>query len=237
MGIKRAISILSGGLDSAVSLYLGAQEFSFVLALTFDYGQRAAAREIAAAQKICENLGIIHQIISLPWLEKISTSALTDLKSSLPQLSLSELDNLKLTDHSARAVWVPNRNGLLINIAGCFADQLQAEIILTGFNREEAMTFPDNSSEFNEAITHSLAYSTQVHPRVLSLTQSMDKSEIVQAGLKRNVPFEILWSCYTGEEKMCGQCESCMRSIRAYQKAGIQKRMKACFKEGSFLDA
>lgn len=226
---EKAIAVLSGGLDSSVSLFKALSLYKIVLALTFDYGQRSASREIKAASALCQRTKVPHRIFSLPWLSELTATSLVNRKQTLPHLEVGDLDNPVVTVASAQAVWVPNRNGLFINIAACFAESLQARWIITGFNREEAATFPDNSEEFAEAITHSLHYSTQVQARVISLTQRMSKEEIVREALELETPFEILWSCYEDGEKMCGRCESCLRMKRAYQKAGMGKRMEELF--------
>jgi 7-cyano-7-deazaguanine synthase len=165
----------------------------------------------------------------LPWLAELTQTSLVNREKRIPKINSSDLDNLEVTSASADSVWVPNRNGLFINIAAVFADRLKAQVILTGFNQEEAATFPDNSKEFAEAITKSLFFSTQVQSRVESFTQTMTKEGIVREALKRDFPLEIVWSCYEGGEKMCGICESCLRSKRAYEKAGIWSRLRPAF--------
>lgn len=124
---------------------------------------------------------------------------------------------------------MPNRNGLFLNIAASFAEGLGAAAILTGFNREEAETFPDNSASFVEAANGSLRFSTLSGVRVESPTLQMNKLEIVQEGLRVQLPFELTWSCYEGFDKMCGACESCLRSKRAYHEGGVWERMKRLF--------
>ncbi len=229
---EQAIIILSGGLDSTVSLSLALKDYQIILALTFDYGQRAAKREIQSARSLCEIQSISHQTISFPWLKEITRTALVNPEKSIPQLKISELDQTELTQSSAQKVWVPNRNGLFINVAACFADSLGASVLLTGFNQEEAVTFPDNSQEFAQAISQGLFYSTQVHARVESPTQHLKKEEIVAEGIRLNIPFEKIWSCYEGGEKMCGRCESCLRFKRALQKNNLMEKMTNAFEVG-----
>ena len=228
---KKAIAILSGGLDSSVSLLKAKSSYEVMLALTFDYGQRAAPREISAARRLCEREKIPHEVLKLLWLEKLTDTALVNRDQNLPQLKENQLNDPKATGASAKAVWVPNRNGLFINIAGCYADRWGASVILTGFNAEEAVTFPDNSLDFAKVASQSLFYSTQVQARVESLTQTMSKEQIAREALALDLPFELVWSCYEGGDKMCGRCESCLRSKRAYQRAGVWERMKGFFEE------
>lgn len=229
MRSTQAISILSGGLDSAVSTRLALDLYDIPLALFFDYGQRAVKREKQAAEDLSSYFKIPLRIIDLPWLRDFTSTALLNRKLDLPKLSLQELDQQAAGDKSAAQVWVPNRNGLFINVAACCAEFLGASVLLTGFNREEAQTFPDNSSDFAAAISQSLQYSTKVKCRVESFTMEMDKTEIVRKALTLDFPLHLVWSCYEAGEKMCGVCESCLRSKRAYLSNAQQDLVKQKF--------
>ena len=225
---EKCIVLLSGGLDSTVAFKRSLDTMDVVLCLTFDYGQRAAAKEASAAAEMAARYDTAHRFIELPWLRDITATALVSRAEELPRLKEEELDGAggKSAD-SARKVWVPNRNGVFINIAASFCDALGAGIIVTGFNREEAATFPDNSPEFIESINSSLAYSTMIKARVVSPTASLDKEEIVRLGIEIDAPLELLWSCYEGGPEMCGTCESCMRLKRALQEnaSGLMERL------------
>jgi 7-cyano-7-deazaguanine synthase len=129
-------------------------------------------------------------------------------------------------------VWVPNRNGVFINLAAAFAESLEASLIITGFNAEEAATFPDNSPQYVEAINEALSFSTQNQVQVFSPTQNLNKTEIVNLGLQLALPWELVWSCYKEGDsagRMCGECESCRRFMRATQAAGVWDRVKERF--------
>jgi 7-cyano-7-deazaguanine synthase len=215
----KAISLLSGGLDSVVAAWLAAREMDLSLALTCDYGQRAAEREIWAASQVAAALGVPHQVIPLPWVAEVAGDALTDHARPLPKPDAGELDS-EAAGQSAAAVWVPNRNGLLLNIAGVFADALGCEAIIVGFNAEEAATFSDNTDSYAQAATVAFAYSTRVRCTVVSPTVTMSKREIVRAGQAAGAPLELCWSCYEGGPAQCGACESCLRSWRAFEAAG-----------------
>ena len=224
-----ACILLSGGLDSVLSASLATQEISPKIALTFNYGQRAASHEIAAAQFFTQKWDIPHHIIDLPWLGEITKTALVNHQQSLPFIKESELDDLKLTQESAQNVWVPNRNGIFLNIAAAFAESKGCDWIITGFNNEEGTTFPDNTDEAIQTANQSFEWTTLNHVKAKSWVQEMTKEVMVKQGLTLDLPFEKLWSCYEGFEKMCGQCESCQRSIRAYKKNDVWERMKKHF--------
>ena len=160
---------------------------------------------------------------------RLGESALTDDERDLPELGLKDLDKAKRIKKSAAQVWVPNRNGVFLNIAAAIAESLGIAEIVTGFNVEEAATFPDNSDAFVEATNRCFQYSTQNKVRVKSYTQDLNKAQIVRVGLERDVPFNVVWSCYESGTTMCSRCESCQRSIRAYQESGIWDQMQHRF--------
>jgi len=215
------IVLLSGGLDSAVAFKQTLDKGGLVLALTFDYGQRAARREAAAAAAISARYNVRHEIVSLPWLKKITKTALVAKGRPLPELKAHELDvSAGKAAESAREVWVPNRNGVFINIAASYCESLGAQSIVAGFNAEEASTFPDNSTSFVEAVNNSLGYSTLNKAQVVAPLSGLDKADIVACGVEIGAPMDLVWSCYRGGRRMCGRCESCMRLKRALYQAG-----------------
>lgn len=219
---RPSVILLSGGLDSSANLAFTEFFDEPILALTLDYGQRSSRQEILAAQKIADYYQVPHRVVGLPWLGELGGSALTQKDQSLPQLKLSELDHEKVTREAAKAVWVPNRNGLFINVAAAIAESMKAAQVVVGFNKEEAATFPDNSSAFLGVSTLSLKYSTATGVKVGCYTDMMTKPEIVQAlenlslrhGYKK-FPYHLVWSCYEGGSEPCNNCESCKRLERA----------------------
>ncbi len=215
----RSVILLSGGLDSAANLALCAAHDQPVLALTVNYGQRAFTPECKAARALCQEYGVPHQLIELPWLGAMGGSSLTSTEQEVPQLDPSVLDDTQVTQASAKSVWVPNRNGILINLAAAFAERMNAARVVVGFNREEATTFPDNSEEFLNRATTALAMSTANGVRVYCYTTQMDKRQIVAEIRKLEYPFPFgkIWSCYHGASEPCGKCESCRRLARALQ--------------------
>lgn len=216
-----AVVLLSGGLDSTVcfQLTLAESPSTEVITLTADYGQRAAAREVGAARRMADSRGVRHVVLDLRWLGGITETALCRADQALPEPSADELDDAA-ADRSAARVWVPNRNGLLINAAATYAESLGAGArVVVGFNREEAATFPDNSSLYVERATAALALSTATGVRVWAPTVRLDKAEIVARGREIGAPLEHVWVCYRGGEKHCGRCESCARFQRALDRA------------------
>lgn len=217
----KSIVLLSGGLDSAVNLANAVKNGEVKLCLTFDYGQRAAAQEITHAEKLSKHFDADHKVLRLEFFNCFR-SALTSDKIPIPEIDKESLDDLQITKETAKSVWVPNRNGIFINIAAAFAENIGADTVITGFNAEEAKTFLDNSEEYVLAINKALQYSTSNGVRVISYTQRLNKEEIVCLGKRLNVPWDYIWGCYYGGTKMCGRCESCMRYFRSLECAGVK---------------
>lgn len=213
----KSVVLLSGGLDSAANLAFCRLEDEPILVLTADYGQRAAQAELRAARALAKHFDVPHQKLPIPWLGDLGGSSLTDRNQAVPKMAADRLDDLGVATQTAKAVWVPNRNGVLINAAAAYAERLGAGQVIVGFNAEEAVTFPDNTIDFLNRSTHALAMSTANGVRVRCYTAAMDKRQIV-AELRRRVPefpFDLLWSCYQDGDRPCGTCESCQRLQRA----------------------
>lgn len=222
-----AIILLSGGLDSFASLAMTLKNHNIRLALTFNYGQRAFEREKIAVEKICDYYNIDHTVVSLEWLQNITTTSLVDTGKNLPSYTVENLNaDMDTLKSSAKAVWVPNRNGVMLNIAAAYADSFQCEYVVFGANAEEAVTFPDNSLEFAEQMTKTLSYSTSNHVEVLVPLAKYTKTEIINIAIAENMPLQYVWSCYTPAEKHCGQCESCARLKRALLENGKETLWK-----------
>jgi 7-cyano-7-deazaguanine synthase len=214
-----AVALLSGGLDSLVAAAHAAQHGGLILALTLDYGQRAAEREKAAAAAIAERLGARHQVVAATFLGAIANCALTRKEAALPEPAEAELDDREKGLERAARVWVPNRNGIMIHVAAGFAEAFGADRIVVGFNREEAATFPDNGPDFLEASNRALAFTLGEPVRVESPTIDLDKTGIVELGLSLKAPLHLVWSCYEAGPGHCFRCESCRRLERALKRA------------------
>jgi 7-cyano-7-deazaguanine synthase len=216
-----AVCLLSGGLDSLAAVALHIEGIhskdlpSQLITLTLDYGQRAAKEEINSAKAISAHYGISNKVIEVPWLGELGGSSLTDESLDLEEPEKDSLDDLSEGIKRAQKLWVPNRNGLFLNIAASISEALGFSGVILGFNREEAATFPDNSKEFMISATESLSFSTLKKVKVFSPTVDLTKKEIFKELLRLDAPLPLIWSCYQSGEKMCGECESCKRLLRA----------------------
>lgn len=216
----KSIVLLSSGLDSTVAFKEAYTRCDEVLCVTFDYGQRARKKEIEYAAAICEKWKVGHLIIDLPWYRTFH-GALTG-KEKLPEISKSSLDDKEITLKTAGQVWVPARNVVFLSIAAALTENYKYDMIVTGFDAEEAATFPDNTPEFVERFNEMLKFGTMTHPAVHTPLISMNKAEIVKRGIEIDAPLEWSWSCYEGKERPCGVCESCLRRERAFDVAGAK---------------
>ena len=217
----KSILILSGGLDSTVASYIAEKETDPVLALTFDYGQRASAREKETARRTAERLKVPHRTIELPWLKELTRTGLVNLEAKLPSPREKDLDDPAKGRKAAEAVWVPNRNGLFLNVAAAFAESLDAEVLVTGFNAEEGITFPDNSAGFVRSADDFFWFSTLKKIRVVSYTLAWNKVEIARHAKELGLTPQDVWFCYEAGPDPCKTCESCLRAFRAFREVGL----------------
>lgn len=218
--MKKAISVLSGGLDCTVATSVFDRDYE-IHAITFDYGQKASKQEIRASEEICKKMGWTHEVIDLPWLSKISASSL-NTDEDIPEPCEDDLDDLEKSGKTAGSVWVPARNTVFTSIALSYAESIGAEIIIVGWNNEEGATFPDNSKEYLDKFNNLIDVGSPDKIRIEAPAIDLNKEEIVELGIKVGAPIELSYSCYKGEENPCGVCESCMRRKRAFEKLNIK---------------
>jgi len=215
-----SIILLSGGLDSVVTMASLVEQSEIVFALTFDYGQFSAKQEIRAAHAVSALYSVDHKVIPLLHWQTLPEIPLVSNINAVPTTDKTILDNGEKSMDMARSVWVPNRNGVFINIAAVYAEVYHADMIGVGFNAEEGASFPDNSREFMDAINQSLKYSCLNDTRVVCPTSELSKHEIVELGLQLDAPLHLIYSCYRDNDLMCGTCPSCIRCKEAFITAG-----------------
>ena len=225
--------LLSAGLDSAVNLLIALEKGGVEAAITVDYGQKAARREVEKAKALCRQYGVKHTVLDATWLAAISGDALTTPQMEAPVLEPGQLSDAVHLAETMRAVWVPNRNGLLANMGACMAEALDISWVVMGLNAEEGATFPDNSPGFIRECNRALGYSTINRVRIRSFTMKWDKLAIMREAIARELDFHNIWSCYNGGELMCGSCESCLRLLVAARKLEASGRLGGLFEEVS----
>ena len=220
--MKKAISVMSGGLDCTVATSIISKDHE-IHAITFNYGQNALEREVKASKAICNKMNWTHEVIDLPWLANISNSSL-NTDEEVPEPSAEDLDDLEKSNETASSVWVPARNTVFTSIALSYAESIGADTIIVGWNGEEGATFPDNSKEYMEKFNELIEEGSPEKIRIEAPLINLNKEEIVELGVECGAPMELSYSCYKGREKQCGVCESCMRRKRAFEALGLKDK-------------
>ncbi len=198
---SNGIILLSSGLDSTTAMWKVKERYKKLYTLTFTYGAKDESVALACAEKLSSLAGAKHQVIDLPWLRDFSSrsgSTLVSTGKSVPTPSDRDLDNPDVASETARSVWVPARNLVFISIAASFAESIGGGEIITGFDLEEAATFPDNAAPFVAQMNTVLEYA--VLDRGVSVVApliGMDKKEIAGLAVNLSAPVEYMLSCYS----------------------------------------
>lgn len=220
--IKNAVCVCSGGIDSTIAATIASREDYELYFFHASYGQRAEAREKEVVAKIARYLGAKElKFVEIPFLKELGGSALTDLKRTVP---VAEEVNLDL-DKETPSTWVPCRNLILLAHASAYAEVIGAEALFVGFNAEEARSYPDNELEFVKrynAILEKAVASFSQPPVIKAPLVTLLKPEIIKKGKDVKAPLHLTYSCYFGEEKHCGICESCLHRRRGFKDAGVE---------------
>ncbi len=220
MAYKKAVCLISGGLDSTVAAAYAKSRGYEIYALTIIYGQKHE-KEIESAKKIAKHLGAKeHKIIEVP-LNKIGGSALTDKDIEIPERRGPEEIGEEIPP-----TYVPGRNIIFISIAASYAEVIGAEAIFLGVNAIDYSGYPDCRPEFIQAMEEAirLGMKTGVEGRPIKIETpliKLTKAEIVKLGHELGAPLHLTWSCYRGGEKACGKCDSCILRLKGFLEAGI----------------
>ena len=216
MGNVKAVILLSGGLDSSTVLYQAKADGCDCYALSFDYQQRHR-RELESAQEIAEIAGVMEPQVVRFDLTLWGGSALTDDRIDLPaDRSLSEMaDQIPVT-------YVPARNTIFLSFALAYAESIQASRVYIGVNALDYSGYPDCRLDYIEAMGEVFRLGTKQGREgeaIAIYTPLIDlkKTDIIQLGNQLGVPWENTWSCYAGEEKACGVCDSCRLRLAAFE--------------------
>jgi 7-cyano-7-deazaguanine synthase len=212
----RAVLCLSGGMDSCVCAALAARDYD-VFAVHFSYGQRTEARELRSAQEVARLVGVkelLHLKIDL--FRRIGGSALTDAAIAVPVAG----DEATI-GNEVPVTYVPFRNAHFLSAAVSWAEVLGAETVFIGAVEQDSSGYPDCRPAYYDAFNQLIKMGTKDGQiRVKTPLIEMRKSEIVRLGVELGAPFHVSWSCYSGESKACGVCESCVLRLRAFREAG-----------------
>ena len=218
--MKQAVVLLSGGLDSATTLYLAKKKGFRCFCLIFDYGQRHL-REIDSAKKIALSARCPFKIIkiNLPW----KGSSLLNRDIAIPKRvneSTSQRVNVPST-------YVPGRNIIFLSFALSYAEAIKAENIFIGAHIQDYSGYPDCRPEFYQAFSRVITTGTKTgveHKKIKIKTPLIKKTKarIIEMGRTLGVPFQLTWSCYQGARFPCGKCDSCYFRAKGFKEAGIK---------------
>ncbi len=210
---KKAICILSGGMDSTLASYIAKNDGYEIIAVHFNYGQRTEKRELQAFRNICEDLKISEKYeIDIPFFTQIGASALTDDSIDIP------IDGV---EEGVPVTYVPFRNGIFLSITAAIAEKENAEAMYIGVVQEDSSGYPDCTDEFIANITKAINEGTKDSTKIEIKTPlvHLTKSQIVTKALELNVPLKHTWSCYKEEDEACGVCDSCRLRLNGFKLA------------------
>ena len=203
----KAVLIYSGGLDSTTLLY----EFreSIALAVTFDYGSKHNAREIAYAKEHCKKLGIRHLVIPLGFIGQYFRSDLLQSGGEIPEGSYAD-ENMKSTV-------VPFRNGIMLAVAAGLAESYDLDAIMLANHSGDHAIYPDCRPAFIDAFAAAVEAGTYNGVKVLSPYCNITKRDIALRGHALGVDYAETYSCYKGGERHCGKCGTCVERKEALE--------------------
>ncbi len=215
--VKRAVVLLSGGLDSATALAMAKDQGYECYVLSFDYGQRSLT-ELNAAKAFAEQIGVAdHRVLRLH-LEDFGGSALTDTSIEVPE---GETEGVPVT-------YVPARNTVFLSLALGWAEVLDADAIFIGVNAVDYSGYPDCRPEFIAAFETMANLATRrgvngdpIH--IETPLMSLTKADIIREGARLGIDYALTVSCYQADEegRACGRCDSCRLRAKGFADAGV----------------
>lgn len=215
---KKAICLISGGLDSCVSAAT-ARDMGFdLLGLHICYGQKTMNREKKSFFDLLNHFEIKeYKIVKVPHFSDFGGSALLNNSNMI-------IDKEMVKEGQVPDTYVPFRNGNILSIAISWAEIIQADAIFIGLTSGDGIVYPDCTSEFVDAFQKVIDIGTKMAGKLKVMAPLIDlkKSQIVEKGLSLNAPFELTWSCYKDQEKACGECISCISRLEGFKSANLR---------------
>ena len=212
-----AIVLVSGGMDSCVTVAIASTESCAIAFLHVSYGQLTEARERQAFNDIADFYGVEKRLdVSIEYLAKIGGSSLTD--------ALIEVSEADLESKAIPTSYVPFRNANMLSIATSWAEVIGAGAIYIGAVAEDSSGYPDCRPEFYEAFQRTINAGTKpdTHIEIRTPIIHLSKAEIIKKGIELGAPLELSWSCYRSEDLACGTCDSCALRLRGFERASVR---------------
>ncbi len=218
--MKKAVCLISGGLDSAVTSFIAKDMGYEIYSINFRYGQRHS-KETNSSKKIAQSVGSKKHTIFDIDLSQFGGSSLVD-KTKVIEENVLEKIGKKIP-----STYVPARNTIFLSISLAYAEVLKADAIFIGVTATDYSGYPDCRTEYIKSFQKMANLATKraiEGEKVNIITPLIDlsKSEIIKKGIKLNVPFEKTWSCYKGGKKACGKCDSCKLRLKGFKKVGLK---------------
>ncbi len=216
---EAAVCLLSGGLDSATAAAIARSRRFDIYALSFDYGQQHA-RELEAAVRVAEALGAKRHVTMRCDLRAWGGSALTADIAVPRGRSLAEMEN------AIPVTYVPARNLIFLSLALGWAEAVRARRIFIGVNQLDYSGYPDCREEFLRSFEQTANLATKAGGEgcrfiIEAPLAHMTKAQIISAGTALGVDYGLTWSCYSGGEQPCGECDSCLLRAKGFSEAGM----------------
>ncbi|QOP41277.1 7-cyano-7-deazaguanine synthase QueC [Sulfurimonas marina] len=218
--IKKAVCIMSGGMDSTLAAYMMKKEGYEIVGVHFNYDQRTQAKELECFEAICKELEVKEKyVLDLDFFAKLGASALTDKNIDVPTSGVEE---------GVPVTYVPFRNGIFLSMAAAIAEKEGASVIAIGVVEEDSSGYPDCRENYIEAMQRAINLGTkdETNIEIKMPLVHLKKSEIVQEAVNLGVALELTWSCYKNEDAACGVCDSCRLRLNGFEKAGVTDPIK-----------
>jgi len=211
--IKKAVCVISGGMDSSLAAKIAQDGGYELIGVHFNYNQLTQTKELDCFRKISNELGMKHIYeIDLPFFSQIGASALTDSSIEVPTSGVG--DGVPVT-------YVPFRNGIFLSIAASIAEKEEAEAIFIGVVEEDSSGYPDCTDKYilkmQDAINQGTKDETKIEIKMPLV--HLSKANIVKKSIEMGVPMKLTWSCYKNSEKACGLCDSCRLRLNGFKQA------------------
>lgn len=217
--MKKALCIISGGMDSTTCAYIAKNEGYEIIALHFDYNQRTMKKERECFEKICKNLKIEKKfILDVSFISQIGGNSLTDRNLEIQKTGLG--DDVPNT-------YVPFRNGIFLSIGAALAEKEGCEAMFIGVVEEDSSGYPDCKKEFIQAIQKAINLGTtdKFNLTIKMPLVNLSKKDIVLKAKELNVALEDTWSCYENEDEACGLCDSCRLRLSGFKRANLEDKI------------
>ena len=211
---KKAVCIISGGMDSALAATMAKKDGFEIIAVHFNYNQRTQDKELECFELISKDLEVENKyVIDLDFFKQIGATALIGEDIDIPT------DGVK---PGVPVTYVPYRNGIFLSIAAAIAQKYDAQAMYIGVVEEDSSGYPDCRESFISSIEESINLGLRDDSSLEIKTPliHLSKAEIVKKSLELGVKLEHTWSCYKNSDKACGVCDSCRLRLNGFSKAG-----------------